>query len=152
VRKAQSLLLLLSAALLPACSQQLEQYSLLAEQHAVAQGRVQYRDCGNGGAVYYRFSVGQQEFGGRAPKGSIDCTAAKVGDPLVIYFHPSNPQIHSNVEPAHLYKAESSKLLPGHWPMIVWVGLACMFPIGFWFNAVFLAPRRSTVKGSKADA
>jgi hypothetical protein len=93
-----------------------------AEHHQTVQARVRHLDCANHGAVYYEFTIDGENQAGRAALGTIDCRSSKVGMPVLVYYYPGNPRIHSTMSPSTLYAQEKGYSLPA------WAVFALAFP------------------------
>lgn len=76
---------------------------------------VVHLDCANHGAVYYAFWVETREFRGKAPSGIFDCRATKIGEKRLVYYLPTNPNIHSFYVPNEAYARAYGWYIPEWW-------------------------------------
>ena len=84
----------------------------LATRHQITTGHVISRDCANHGAIYYSFVAGGRTQAGRAPSGSLNCSAISVGDPVTVYYDPANPTEYTLKEPRLLYEEKRGFYVP----------------------------------------
>ena len=78
-------------AILPACDEEPPSRGALAADRVTTTGKVSRVDCSDHGSVYYAFSAGAQQYGGKAPSRALDCATVKVGDPVIVYYAPLEP-------------------------------------------------------------
>lgn len=97
----------------------------LAARHQITTGTVTFRDCAKYGSVRYAFMVNGRSHTGFAPSGSVNCTAASVGDPVTVYYDPANPAVHTLKEPQRLYEEKRGFHVPA------WLAVPLLFMLAF---------------------
>ncbi len=120
----------------------------LAARHQITTGQVISRDCANHGAVYYKFVVDGRTQAGRAPMNLLDCTKARVGDPVKIYYDPANPTVYTFKEPQLVYEERRGFYIP------IWLAVPLVFMLmfaGTVFNAKSSRDGRPAAEVSKGE-
>lgn len=114
-----------AALALAGCHDAAEPYRALVADNATTTARVSYVACEDHGAVFYAFSAGGREYRARAPSGVPRCETARVGDPVVVYFRPSDPATNTLLDPAKAYEQKRG------WtdPEGTWIALGCAWTI-----------------------
>jgi hypothetical protein len=91
---------------LAGCYNAAEPYRALVADNVTTTGQVSHVACNDHGAVYYAFNAGGREYRARAPAGVPTCETAKPGDPVVVYYRPSDPATNTLLHPAKAYDQE----------------------------------------------
>ena len=87
-------------------------YRALVADNVTTTGKVSYVACNDHGAVYYAFNAGGREYRARAPTGVPSCETAKLGDPVIVYYRPSDPATNTLLPPAKAYEQERGWTVP----------------------------------------
>ena len=123
---------------LASCYRDPDELRAFAVNHTKIEGRIKHLDCANHGATYYEFDVNGKNQAGRSAPGTVDCRSSKIGMPVVVYYYPLDPRIHSTLEPARLYAQEKGYYLPA------WGWFLLIFPTYLAVVSVItLAPGKS---------
>jgi hypothetical protein len=97
---------------LAGCYSEAEPWQALKRDHVTTTGRIVYVDCNSHGLVVYAFTAGGQEYRGKAAREVAPCQDAKVGDPLLVYYSPSLPGLHTSRTPSAEYEARRGWYMP----------------------------------------
>ena len=97
---------------LAGCHDAAEPYRALVADNVTTTGKVSYLACDDHGAVYYAFNAGGREYRARAPTGVPDCETARLGDPVIVYYRPSDPATNTLLRPAQAYAQERGWTVP----------------------------------------
>jgi len=136
LRLATGLAALLSLA---GCHDAAEPYRALVADNVTTTGKVSGVACDDHGAVFYTFNAGGREYRARAPSGVPRCEAARIGDPVVVYFRPSDPATNTLLDPAKAYEQAQG----WHVPDGTWIAIGCAWVIGLSL-AMSLRPHRAS--------
>ena len=97
---------------LAGCYNAAEPWRALQVDHVTTTGKIVYVDCGAHGLVVYAFRAGGQEYRGKAAHELLHCQDAKVGDPILVYYSPNSPGIHTSRTPTAQFEHEQGWFLP----------------------------------------
>lgn len=122
---------------LAGCYNAAEPYRALVADNVTTTGKVSYVACNDHGAVYYAFNAGGREYRARAPAGVPDCETAKPGDPVVVYYRPSDPATNTLLDPARAYEQKHGWYVPDG----AWIAIGCAWIVSLSL-ALSLRPQR----------
>ena len=88
---------------LAGCHDEADPWRDLVADHVTTTGHISRLDCGDPAAMSYAFTAGARTYGADAPADGIDCRAARVGDPVLVYYAPQAPEISTLLPPGHAY-------------------------------------------------
>lgn len=108
---------------LAGCYNAAEPWRALQADHVTTTGKIVYVDCGDHGLVVYAFRAGDQEYRGKAAPELVHCQDAKVGDPILVYYSPTSPGLHTSRTPAAQFEHEQG----WHVPELAWIAM-----LGVW--------------------
>ena len=101
---------------LAGCYNEAAESRSLVEHQTVASGFVVSVDCGNHGAIYYKFVLNGLSREGRAAQGVLpNCTEVPIGYPVRVFYDATNPELHTVIEPSRLYEREHGYYIPYLW-------------------------------------
>ncbi|MCK9688428.1 hypothetical protein [Scleromatobacter humisilvae] len=75
----------------------------LVSNHVTTTGHVSRVDCADRDAVSVAFQAGSRTYVARSVDGAIDCSTARVGDPMLVFYAPQDPDISTLLPPAEAY-------------------------------------------------
>ncbi len=119
---------------LAGCYDAAQPWRALQADHVTATGKIVYVDCGDHGLVVYAFRAGNQEYRGKAAPELLHCQDAKVGDPILVYYSPTQPGIHTSRTPAAQFDHEQGWHLSeaGGWALVVGWSLMGLVVVPVW--------------------
>ena len=105
---------------LAGCHDESDPWRDLVADHVTTTGRISHVDCDGRASVRYAFSASGQWYRAEAPEGVFDCRAARVGDPVLVYYAPQEPAVSTLLPPAQAYDhARGRTLAGGAWLALV---------------------------------
>ena len=88
---------------LAGCGDAADPWRELVADHVTTTGHVSRADCGDGNDVRYAFQAGARTYAAQDSDGVLDCRSARIGDPVLVYFAPQDPDRSTLLPPAEAY-------------------------------------------------
>jgi Protein of unknown function (DUF3592) len=82
---------------LTGCDDAADPWRELVADHVTTTGRVSRVDCGD---VRYAFQAGTRTYAAQDSDGVLDCRSARIGDPVLVYYAPQDPDRNTLLPPA----------------------------------------------------
>jgi hypothetical protein len=113
-------------------------YKQLVARHAVTTARVASVECWDHWRIDYEFRVHGRTFSGQAHPTDKQCEDRKKGEPLLVFYDPSAPEINSASDPLSTYQGQRQVLTI----YLVAIGALVIFMISRWIWHVRTFNRR----------
>ena len=88
---------------LAGCQDAADPWRDLAADHVTTTGHLSHIACAERIDVRYEFQAGARTYGAQASDDAIDCRTANVGDPVLVYYAPQDPDTSTLLPPAEAY-------------------------------------------------
>ena len=99
-------------AALAGCREEADPWRELLADHVTTTGHISRLDCGEHAGMSYVFTAGARSYGADAPADGFDCRTARVGDPVLVYYAPSAPEISTLLTPGQAYDRAHGRTPP----------------------------------------
>ncbi len=90
-------------AALAGCHEEADPWRELVADHVTTTGHISRLDCGEHAGMSYVFTAGARSYGADVAADGFDCRAARVGDPVLVYYAPQAPEISTLLPPDQAY-------------------------------------------------
>ncbi len=110
---------------LAGCQDAADPWRELAADHVTTTGRLSRIACDDRIDVRYEFTAGARTYAAQAADDAIDCRAARLGDPVLVYYAPQDPATSTLLPPAEAYDRARRWTLAGD-AWIVLLGIAAV--------------------------
>ncbi len=114
------------------CFNYATEYRVLIDRNEKISAAVALTDCNNHGRVDYSYEVNGRKYANRTQSQKIrpvrNCAEWKVGDTLLVYYDPMNPEVNSTVLPQDAYTDKYGYYFPEWLWIAVWSVMLIIAP------------------------
>ncbi len=121
---------------LTGCDEAADPWRELVADHVTTTARVSRVDCDD---VRYAFQSGARTYAAQDSDGVLDCRTARIGDPVLVYYAPQDPDRNTLLPPAEASARARHRTLAGD----AWLALVGAAAVVLSLAAKLRAARRS---------
>ena len=88
---------------LAGCEDAADPWRDLVADHVTTTGHVSRVDCADRDGVRVTFEAGSRTYVAQSVDAVLDCSTARLGDPVLVYYAPQDPAISTLLPPAEAY-------------------------------------------------